>query len=203
MSDSFVHNHAALRALLQARSSVRVYSKQPVARAALERMILLAQGDTPDRRRHAPSAHGRYPLSIFVLVRRLDDTALAPGLHTVDRQSGRIGGFLQPIAPGALLYTSLADDVWLEQAAAVIVVAVDYGAARAHFVDHQPDGLRGDRYVHIETGAMLQNMHLAGVTEGLAGVIVAGFDDLKLATVLELPHGLAPVSLFCVGVPAA
>lgn len=203
MSDASIRNHAALRALLQARRSIRVYSEQPVARAALERMILLAQGDTPDRRRHAPSAHGLYPLSIFVWVRRLDDVSLAPGLHNVYRQSGCIGDFLRPIVPGALLDTSLADDVWLEQAAAVLVVAADYDAARAHFVDHQPDGLRGDCYVHIETGAMLQNMHLAAVTEGLGGVIVAGFDDAKLAAVLDLPRRLAPVSLFCVGVPAA
>lgn len=202
MTYALTQGSTTLRSIIQARRSIRVYDDQPVARAALERIVAAAQGDTPDDRRNVPSAHGVYPLTTFVLTRRIDDARVAQGLHAVDRHSGRIGRVVTQVERGALLDTSLADDVWLENAAAVIVVAADYATVRSHFADHQADGRRGDRYAHIEAGALLQNMHLATSAECLGGVIVAGFDDARLAQVLDLPDGLQTVSLFCVGVPA-
>ncbi len=188
-----------LAALIERRRSVREYSQRAVSQTALECILYSAQGDSGAGKRNAPSAHGLYPLSLFTLVRRVDGPSVDPGLHWVDQSCGRLGGRIATVASDALLSTSLADDQWLEQAAAVVVVAANYDAARSHFADQQADGRRGDRYIYMEAGAVLQNMHLMTLAEGLGGVIVAGFDDARLAATLDLPGGLAPVALFCIG----
>ena len=183
--------------LIARRHSVREYSDAPISRAALERIVHCAQGRSSSGKRNAPSAHGLYPLRLFAVAQRLE--ASKPGLYALDTPDARLGEWLKAISPEALRETSLADDAWLEHAAAVLVVAADYDAANAHFVDQQPDGRRGERYVHIEAGAVLQNMHLATLAERLNGVIVAGFDDRRLADLLALPAPLRPVALFCIG----
>ncbi|MBS62428.1 MAG: nitroreductase [Salinisphaera sp.] len=190
----------ALAELIEHRQSGREYSAAPIGRAALERIVHCAQGRSRSGKRNAPSAHGLYPLRLFAIVHRLQGSA--QGLYALDMPDALLGAWRKAIAPEALRATSLADDAWLEHAAVVLVVAADYEAANAHFFDQQPDGRRGERYVHIEAGAVLQNMHLATLAEGLGGVIVAGFDARRLADLLALPAPLQPVALFCVGARA-
>ncbi|GAB3676142.1 nitroreductase family protein [Salinisphaera aquimarina] len=196
-------HRGALADLVERRRSVRDYTPADVPAAALQRLLRNAQGDSQSDAggwRNAPSAHALYPLELFVIARRVTD--VEAGLYAIEREHGRLAKRLGTIEPGALLATSLADDEWLESAAVVIVVAADQQTARAHFADQQPDGRRGDRYVDIEAGAVLQTLHLSAEAEGLGGVIVMGFDESALARQLMLPAERAPVALFCLGVPA-
>lgn len=193
---------STLTALIERRHSVREYSDAAIDRVALERIVHCAQGGSALGKRNAPSAHALYPLRLFAVIQRLNEPEYAPGLYALDTPEGRLGEWVKTVPPEALRATALADDVWLEQAAVVLVVAADYAAARAHFADHQPDGRRGEGYVYIETGAVLQNMHLATLAQDLGGVIVAGFDDARLSSLLNLHAPLQPVALFCIGAPA-
>lgn len=70
-----------------------------------------------------------------------------------------------------------------------------------HFADQQADGLRGTRYVDFEAGAAAQNMYLAVTAAGLGGVVVMGFDDVKMKQALRLERPFFSVALFCVGHP--
>lgn len=83
----------------------------------------------------------------------------------------------------------------------MIAVACDTGAAREAFKAQPPEGVRGERYAHIEAGAVAQNMHLEATALKLGAVLVAGFDDRAAAAALELAATLDPVILFCVGWP--
>lgn len=186
--------------LLARRRSIRDYAETPIEAAALHRLLAAGQGFTAgDGKRAAPSAHALHPLALFAVARRVD--GLAPGCYGYDVGNRQLRGIAPPLEAGALLSTSLADDTWLETAPAVIVIAADRAAAIRHFADQSPDGMRGARYVDVETGACAQNMALAAAALQLGGVFVMGVDERRLAQVLPLPAPFEPVALFCVGWP--
>ncbi len=188
----------ALYALVSRRRSVREYAVQPVDGAALLRVLASAQGITDrEGRRAAPSAHGLSPLALSVIVRRVH--GLSAGLYAYEPEDGTLRRLADAPPEGALLNTSLSDDTWLEQAAAVVVIGADYDAALRHFADQQSDGLRGARYIDVETGAVAQLLYLATQAEGLGGVFVMGVEDAKLQALLNLPAPCRPVALFCLG----
>lgn len=189
---------AVLDSLLRSRRSVRDYSNAAIGLDALCRILASGQGVTsPDGKRAAPSAHAVYPLTLYVVARRV--RGLDPGLYVHQPAGGQLLRTGPAIPDGTLLRASLADDSWLETAAAVIVIGADRRRAIRHFADQQPDGLRGLRYVDFEAGAVAQNMHLRTVSEGLGGVAVMGLDHQALASGLPLPDAMETIALFCIG----
>ena len=190
----------ALYTLVSSRRSVREYAARPIGRETLLRMLGGAQGITDAQgRRAAPSAHGLNPLALSVIVRRV--AGMQTGLYAYEPEVSVLQRLTDAPAEGALLATSLSDDTWLEQAAAVIVIGADHEAALRHFADQQPDGLRGARYIDVESGAVAQLLYLGAQAEGLGGVFVMGVDDAKLQALLSLPAPYKPVALFCLGHP--
>lgn len=222
MPSSAANDLAALQRLLRLRQSCRDYSGMPISREALQYLVEAAQGATRKvGARTAPSAHAVYPLQLYVLVRRVEGTE--PGFYRYravrDEQQhlstgegqGTIGNSQQHrlhalhSLPHALslVTASLAEDTWLDTAAAIIVIAADRQRAIQHFADQSADGQRGARYVDIETGAVIQNLYLATTALGLGGVAVMGFDEARMQQLLRLETGFDLVALYCVGDPAA
>jgi len=134
-----------------------------------------------------------------VVVRQVE--GLAPGIYTYDSQVGKLSRIADPIENGLLNSAALGDEKWLEDAPAVIAIVAKRGLAIDHFSTQQADGLRGARYVDFEAGASAQNMYLAVTAAGLGGVVVMGFDDIKMKEALCLERPLFPIALFCVGNP--
>ncbi|MDI1330172.1 SagB/ThcOx family dehydrogenase [Pseudomonas sp.] len=193
-------NTALLKDLLSTRRSVRSFSEEPLSLAVLETFLYAGQGCTSaDGRRTAPSAHALHPLVLRVVVRQVE--GLAPGVYTYDCQAGKLSRVAGPIANGSLNSAALGDEKWLEDAPAVIAIVAERGLAIDHFAAQQADGLRGARYVDFEAGASAQNMYLAVTAAGLGGVVVMGFDDIKMKQALGLERALFPIALFCVGNP--
>ncbi|WP_110649383.1 nitroreductase family protein [Salinicola peritrichatus] len=191
-----------LERLLRQRRSCRRFDDRPLSIDALERLLFAAQGCTScDGKRTAPSAHALFPLKTFVIARRVE--GLEPGLYETETIHKEIWQRLHGIHPGALLPASLADDIWLEDSPAVIVVAADRQIAIDHFADQQPDGLRGVRYIDFEAGAAIQNLYLSAIEQELGGVVVMGYDDDLMQAALRLPTPFQSIALFCVGHPAA
>lgn len=188
--------------LLARRRSHRHFQDQALTRQDLTALLTAAQGLTStDGKRSAPSAHALHPLHLFLLAR--DVEATQSGLHAIDATSPGDWQRLHTVESGSLLASSLADDTWLEEAPAVIVVAADIREALGHFADQSRDGLRGQRYVDFEAGAAIQNLYLGATEKGIGGVVVMGYDDSTMRTALGLPSLFQPVALFCVGYPAA
>jgi len=187
-------------ALLGARYSCREYAGLPIGQDALLAILRQGQGARPGTdRRMAPSAHALYPLRLYVVVRQV--SGIASGVYVYDPSAGTMERLADAPKPGEMLAVSLASDNWLEDAAAVIVIAANMPQAIAHFQDQQPDGLRGLRYVDFESGAVAQNMALAVAEQALGGVVVMGFDQQRLDQALSLPLPFQSVALYCVGVP--
>ncbi len=187
-----------LYSLISRRRSVRQFTDTPVEEPALMRVLTCAQGvNSSDGKRGAPSAHALHPLGLTVVVRRVQ--GLEAGSYLFDPARKSLGRIASAPVSGSLLPVSLADDEWLETAPVVIVISADYDLALRHFADQQPDGLRGSRYVDVETGAVAQNLYLAALVEKLGGVLVMGVDDQALARQLTLPAEHKPVALFCLG----
>jgi SagB-type dehydrogenase family enzyme len=194
---------------IRARRSVRRYAARPIDLSRLSRLLEAGQGITgADGKRATPSAHGLYPLALFVVAGNVD--GLASGLHSYDPGSdpGSDPGAkaLARLAAGdlraGLRAAALEDQPWLAEAPAALVVAADMARARAAFAAQPPAGRRGARYVYLEAGALVQNVCLQATALGLATVFVGGFDDAKMAAALDLPEPFAPVGLICVGWPA-
>ncbi|MGF6109008.1 SagB/ThcOx family dehydrogenase [Pseudomonas sp. ADAK2] len=193
-------NATPLQHLLARRRSVRSYADEPVPLSALLNILSAGQGRTStEGKRAAPSAHALYPLTLGVVVRRVD--GLAPGFYRFEPESAQLKPGGHCVQTGALNAAALGDETWLEDAAVVVVIIGNRGLAIQHFAEQQADGLRGARYVDFEAGAVAQSMYLAVTAEGLGSVVVMGFDDAAMTSALGLDESGQPVALFCVGRP--
>lgn len=191
--------NVTLQNALQHRRSVRSFAEREVPRFALEAVLWAAQGVTnADGRRTAPSANALHPLSLKVAVAHV--TGLSPGLYAVGAD-GAPALIDESDRRPALAEAAIGDQPWVAEAPVVIAVCADFFAPAQAFVDQPPYGYRGGRYVHIEAGAVAQNMHLQAVAAGMGGVLVAGFHDAVAARALGVAPPIAPVCLFCMGVP--
>jgi SagB-type dehydrogenase family enzyme len=186
-----------LAAALARRRSVREFSGEWVGLDAVGRMLWSGQGVVGEGRRTVPSAGGLYPLTLSLVAGRVAD--LEPGLyryepvlHALEPASG---GDLRKVFASA----AIGAQPWLAEAAAIVVVSGDLGLAALRFAD-QPPISRGARYVHLEAGAVVQNISLQAGVDGLGAVLVGGFDDEAVRA--HLPAGEEPVALVAVGCPA-
>ena len=106
---------------------------------------------------------------------------------------------LRPVLADA----ALGPQDWIASAAAIIVISADYLTPATDFVGQPPYGLRGARYIDIEAGCTVQNMHLMAITQGIGGALVAGMSERAVGAALSLSLPIQPVLMFCCGVPAA
>ena len=190
----------SLREALTRRRTVRQFTQAPVPGAALERLILAAQGVTgAEGRRTAPSAHALCPLRLFVVAGRVD--GLDSGLYAVEPAGLALAKLNDEDLRPALRQAAIGDPDWITDAACIVAIAADMTGPARHFADQPPYGTRGARYVHMEAGAAAQNLQLQAVAEGLGAVLVGGFHDEATANILGLEAPLAPLMLLCVGVP--
>jgi len=184
--------------IMAARRTKRQYEAGPVTAEALAGLLWAGQGVTAaDGKRAAPSAGAICPLTLFVLARNV--AGLATGLYRYRPVDQGLDEVAAALPSGMLSDAALENQPWLDLAPLVIVVAGDFDMAREHFGHQPPSGERGDRYIYMETGAVAQNIHLYATSLGLGQVLVAGFDDAAMSEKLQLPEGLNPVALLCLG----
>ena len=176
---------------LQARRSVRSYSKAPVTLEEVAQLAWAAQGISGNQGyRTAPSAGALSPLELYLVADRV--TGLEPGLYRY-----LPGKHLLQQTSTRNLQTKLALAAYnqgaLRKAAAIFVITgVEQRTARKY-------GKRAERYVHIEAGHAGQNLLLQATALGLGSVIIGAFIDSTVKTVLGLEKGEQPISLLAVG----
>ncbi len=164
----------------------------------MHRLLWAAQGATDDAGNlTAPSAHGLHPLRLFVSAGNVED--VAPGVYRADLENKSLLAHVDRDVRSELEHAALTDQPWIGRASGIISVCSDLAAPAAAFVDQAPFGVRGLRYVHIEAGAVAQNIYLQAAVEGLGCVLVAGFKDEVTADVLGLEPPVAPILHMCFG----
>lgn len=182
---------ATLEELLRQRRSVREYSKEPLTKEEVMKLLWAGQGITrPPRYRTAPSAGALYPLELYVVVGNV--TGLEPGVYKYDPVQNNIrlvkeGDVRQGLAMAALAQS------WVVEGAIDIVIAAVYDRTKVKY------GERGERYVHMEAGHAAQNICLQATALELGLVTVGAFDDSSVAKVVGLAKDETPLYIIPVG----
>ncbi len=173
------------------RRSVRRFRDAPVLLTEVSQLLWAAQGITGEDgfKRAAPSAGAKYPMEIFVVAGKIDDLApgvyrYVPGTHSLEVV--RRGDLRSELCDEAL------SQEWVEEAALNIVIAGVYSRTTEKY------GERGIRYVHIEVGAISENIYLQAETMGLGTTFVGAFSDEAVKKLLRIdaePLGIMPVGV--------
>jgi SagB-type dehydrogenase family enzyme len=174
------------------RRSVRTFTDAPVLLSEVSQLLWAAQGITGEDgfKRAAPSAGAKYPLEIYVVAGNVED--LMPGVYHYNPSEHalevvRRGDLRAELSDEALSQESV------ENAALDIVIAAVYGRTEEKY------GERGDRYVHIEVGAVAENVYLQAETIGLGTTFVGAFSDEGVKKLLR--SEAEPLGIMPTGVP--
>jgi len=174
------------------RRSCRRFSRAPISREALARMLAAA---------YLPEAVGlgeqpgfdRGRLASFIAISEVE--GIAPGVyylapHQLELRLVRAGDPRE-----ASRFIALGQDLGGD-AAAVVFHAADLAACVRDLGD------RAYRYLHLDAGLVGQRLNLAAVAEGLGASGIGGFFDDHTADMLGIPRQQAVVYITVLGVPA-
>jgi SagB-type dehydrogenase family enzyme len=173
------------------RRSIREFKDRPLLLGELSQLLWAGQGITDERanRRSAPSAGAKYPIELFVVVGDVEN--LLPAVYHYDP----VAHALVPVRMGdfreMLSFEALSQE-WVKSAPAVIVITGVYERTMEKY------GERGVRYVHIEVGAVAENIYLEAESLDLGTTFVGAFSDEGVAQVLGADDG-APLGIMPVG----
>ena len=179
-------------ALLE-RRSIREYSDKSLALDDIGQLLWAAQGMMYKHMyRTAPSAGALYPIEMYVVAGDVD--GLSPGVwHYLPEKHELI--FVAEGDRRRRLASACWFQNWIRRAPAALVITGVYARTAKKYGD------RSERYVHIEAGAVAENIYLQATSRGLGTVIVGAFRDEKLKSVLELPDDHEPLVVMPVGHP--
>jgi SagB-type dehydrogenase family enzyme len=173
------------------RRSVRSFSHEPVLLSQLSQLLWSAQGITGENgvKRAAPSAGATYPLEIFVVAGNVE--GLAPGVyHYLPSKNAleimKRGDLRAELGDAALSQKSIGE------APLDIVIAAVYERTTGKYDE------RGNRYVHIEVGAVAENVYLQAEALGLGTTFMGAFSDEDVKSFLGTdaePLGIMPVGV--------
>jgi SagB-type dehydrogenase family enzyme len=176
----------SLEKAIAVRRSRRSFLPQSLTLEQISQLTWAAQGqDAGSSYRTAPSAGATYPLELFVVT---GDGLFhyLPAEHSLEKLTGQdLRADLASAARG---------QEFIEAAPLTIVFAAEFSRTTNHY------GKRGIRYVYMEAGHAVQNVHLQAEALGLGSVAVGAFDDASVSEVLSLLKNLEPVYMVTVGI---
>lgn len=176
---------------INARRSVRNFSKDPLSLTHLSQVLWAAQGITGDYGfRTAPSAGALYPLETYIVVSTVD--SLVPGVYRYIPDAHALE-MVKSEDVRSLLADAALNQSCVRNCDAVLVFAAVFERVTRVYGD------RGMMYVFMEAGHASQNVYLQCVSLGLGTVAVGAFDDSLVSTVLELPDNEHPLYLMPLG----
>jgi len=191
---------APLFQILQQRRSGRVYNPvKPLTLQQLSNILFAAAGVTARvdgiysmldyPLRATPSAGGLHCVDLYVAAYGVG--GLEPGVYYYDYLGHSLGVVCSPCYPHTLS-ESFTQGEFKNAPLVIFLVGVlkrglwKYGKAFY-------------RFCHIDAGAVAEHIHLAATAEGLASVLVAGFNRKAVAKSLGLERGEVPILAVVVG----
>jgi SagB-type dehydrogenase family enzyme len=175
----------SLEQTIASRRSRREFLQQPLSLEQIGQLAWVAQGRGLDGRyRTTPSAGATYPLELFVVT---TDGLFhyRPAEHALEQLTDKD------------LREELCLAAWgqefIKAAPLTIVFAAEFNRTTAHY------GKRGVRYVYMEAGHAVQNVHLQAEAMGLGSVAVGAFEDISVGKVVSLPDDLEAVYMVTIG----
>lgn len=180
----------SVESAIAARRSVREYTTESPTLTDVAQLLWAAQGITgPEGRRATPSSGRSYPLTVYVVCGAVAD--LPPGLYRYAPATHA----LEQLADGDRreLLVAASGQAWLGSAPCIVAVTAMVERTQQQYGD------KAERFVHLEAGAVMENLYLQATARGLGTVMVGGFDDAKVAAALSLAPGEAPLVIMPIG----
>jgi len=191
---------------LKLRRSTREYTDEPLSISDISQILWAAQGitkkkDEPSKYwlekyeyqggyRTAPSAGALFPMELYLVVGNVE--GLSEGVYKYIPKNHSIkkvleGNKIMAVHDVALKQKAISD------AQVLLIMAGVYERTEAKY------GERAQRYVHIEVGAICQNVYLQGISLGIGTVMIGAFKDEPLKEVLQLPEEEHPLGIMPLG----
>ena len=187
----------SLESAIIQRETRREYLDTPLTIEKLSELLFAAQGMRGDgTKRVSPSAHEQYPIFTYLVSSRVAE--VDHGIYQYDNVSHTISELNRGSFSTSLGNATLGEQPWVNNAPAIVVFAANIQSMNHHFADQPPINARGERYCYIEIGAIVQNMQLRGTALDIGMVLVGGFNNKEVKSILQLPHSLEPAALVCV-----
>jgi SagB-type dehydrogenase family enzyme len=182
----------SVEAAIAQRRSVRELTESAVTLKQLSQLLWAAQGITDDKglRRAAPSAGAKYPIEVFVVAGKVD--GLAAGIYRYQPKTHSLALVKKGDVRPTLCDEAISQE-WIKTAPLDLIITAVYERTMEKY------GERGTRYVHIEVGAVAENVYLEAESLGLATTFVGAFLDDGVKKVLglgdEAPLGVMPIGV--------
>lgn len=181
---------SALRDLLKKRASTRNFTEATLSFEDYASVCEMAYGFDLSP---VPSAGALYPLSIFLLVVRGNET-MASGVYQYDPLANVLTVVETPLDARYAEF-ALNNDTLLHGASGVFVICGDLDRHSSKYAN------RGLRYTLIESGHVAQNVHLAAIERHYATLEYGGFNEEPLRTLLHLEaESVWPLVTVAIGV---
>jgi len=170
---------------LSRRRSVREYSNQALSLQEVGQILWAAQGITSPRGfRTAPSAHGFYPVTLYLVVSHVN--GLARGVYVYDPEAH----VLRLLTRGDWS-RHLSEQLPVLRGAVNLVITATYERKVAKYADSW------EQYFHIEVGCVVQNVYLQAEAMGLGTVVIGAFVPDKVKELLKTD--LVPLAIMPIG----
>lgn len=189
-----------LQEAITSRRSCRRFSQRAISFGVIERLLWAGQGVSDDAgNRTVPSAHALQPIELKLVAARVN--SLPVGTYDVAAHDLELSRVTDGDVRTQLEQAAYDAQPWVEHAAAIVCLCADMRTPVQEFAAQEPLGRRGYQYVHIEAGGVAQNMALQAAEEDLGTVLVAGFRDDAVGSILHLQPHSEPIALLCIGKP--
>jgi len=184
-----LEGQVSVETALKKRRSIRTYASSPLALDDISQLCWAAQGQNdPDSfLRTAPSAHGVYPLELYVAAGAV--TGLATGFYHYNSDSH----VLELAAPR---------DMRPDLHHAVMQMSNHIDTAPAVFVlsgDVSKEKERASEFMWAEAGCAAQGFFLQATARGLGSVFIGSFNPKEVGKVLGLSPALEVLAVLPVG----
>jgi len=152
-----------------------------------------AQGvTTRDGLRTAPSAGALYPLEAYLVAGEVSE--LVKGVYLYRPPKHELARVVEGDQRSRLAAAAL-EQYWLTEAAVMLALSAFYERTTKKY------GGRGELYVHMEAGHVVQSVSLQAVALDLGSVVVGAFEEDKVKQILRLSDREVPLGLMAVGKP--
>jgi SagB-type dehydrogenase family enzyme len=192
LPEAILDGQVSLEAAMHKRRSVREYGDRPLTQAEVSQLLWAAQGISGPKpyKRTAPSAGGRCPLELYVLIG--DVAGIEVGLYRYNAgEHGLVHVNDQDLR--LELGRAAVGQTWLAEAPVVFLFAAVYERTTVKY------GERGFRYVHMDAAYASENLHLQAVALNLGTVVMGAFDDDQVHQVVGLAEDERPLLIMPVG----
>lgn len=178
----------SLHETINTRKSERKYSDTPISIHQLSEILWAGLGTTSNGR-SIPSAGAVYPLSLFVVIRCIEN--INPGLYRYDPDNHAL--LLHGNIPEKGLSAVCLNQKFIDHACGTLIFSASFERMILRY------GSQAERYIYMEIGHSAQNIYLTATSLNLGTVAVGAFDERGLQLLLDLPIDEPPLYVMPIG----